>query len=60
MFLLLTNLQIAMTERIKLVRLKEKTFTKLKNAKFDYRVDTFDQAVDKLIEEHTWKQEPSA
>ena len=58
--MLLTNLQIAMKEEIKLVRLRKTTFAKLKDVKFDFRVDTFDEAVGKLIDVYQQKQELAA
>lgn len=46
-----------MNEDVKLVRLKEATYYGLKDVKFELRVDTFDEAVKALLEEHKDKSE---
>lgn len=44
----------------KVVKLSAENYSKLKNAKFDLRVDSFDKVIDKLLEEHRQKQEVEA
>ncbi len=40
------------SEDSKLVRLNEETYHKLRDFKFELKLDTFDQAVMALLEEH--------
>ncbi len=46
-----------MTEEAKLVRLKEETYQRLRDVKFELKLDTFDEAVKALLAEHKEKQE---
>ena len=43
--------------RGKVIKITERNYDKLHDLKFELRVDTFDQVVNSLIEEHSQKQE---
>ena len=40
-----------------MVRVKVGTYSQLKSAKFDLRLDTFDDVINELLNEHHQKQE---
>ena len=48
-----------MKEAAKLIRVKENTYSRLKDTKFDLRLDTFDEVISELLEEHNKKLEVS-
>ena len=48
------------SDEVKLVRVKVGTYSQLKDTKFDLRLDTFDDVINELLNEHRQKQEASA
>ena len=48
---------MAMPDEVKLVRVKAGTYSQLKSAKFDLRLDTFDDVINELLNEHRQKME---
>jgi predicted CopG family antitoxin len=44
----------------KVIRVSVDTYYKLKNAKYDLRVDTFDEVIEALLKKHAEEKEASA